>query len=170
MTRLEEFKVMLKAIDEAESWDAYPEYFEKLCDWYEIDLHDENLYPEDIYDMLVEAIRKEEEKESPAERIRSLRKLTGLSQTKFGEKYGIPMRTIQNWEAGANEAPGYVISLLERVVREDYPENELDRLIRKADAIDALTENSLIGNLDSVQDSEVKRYKRAAQRCIASIS
>lgn len=119
---------------------------------------------------LTEKAGENERIQNAAERIRNLRKLTGLSQTAFGKKYGIPMRTIQNWETGVNEAPGYVISLLERVVREDYPENELDRLIRKADAIDALTENSLIRNLDSVQDSEVKRYKRAAQRCIASIS
>ena len=57
---------------------------------------------------------------SPAERIRELRKLAGLSQTAFGELYGIPMRTIQNWEKGVSEAPGYVIGLLERAVREDF--------------------------------------------------
>lgn len=54
------------------------------------------------------------------DKIRSLRKVTGLSQTKFGELYGIPMRTIQNWENGVSEAPEYVIRLLERVVEEDF--------------------------------------------------
>ena len=52
--------------------------------------------------------------------IREIRKLTGLSAQKFGDKYGIPMRTIQNWEGGINQPPTYVIKLLERVVKEDY--------------------------------------------------
>lgn len=52
--------------------------------------------------------------------IKELRKLTGLSQTAFGEKYDIPMRTIQNWEKGVRVPPTYVIKLLERVVKEDY--------------------------------------------------
>ena len=55
----------------------------------------------------------------PENRIKSLRKMTGLSQTKFGEKYGIPMRTIQNWEGGCSEAPEYVINLLDRAVKGD---------------------------------------------------
>ena len=54
-----------------------------------------------------------------ATKIRFLRERTGLSQTAFGKKYGIPMRTIQNWENGVTEAPEYVISLLERAVVED---------------------------------------------------
>ena len=52
--------------------------------------------------------------------IKELRKLTGLSQTAFGEKYDIPMRTIQNWEKGVRVPPTYVLKLLERVVKEDY--------------------------------------------------
>ena len=51
--------------------------------------------------------------------IKELRKLTGLSQTAFGEKYDIPMRTIQNWEKGVRIPPTYVLKLLERVVKED---------------------------------------------------
>ena len=52
--------------------------------------------------------------------IKELRTLTGLSQTAFGEKYDIPMRTIQNWEKGVRVPPTYVLKLLERVVKEDY--------------------------------------------------
>lgn len=51
--------------------------------------------------------------------IREIRALTGLSQAKFGERYGIPLRTIQDWEAGVRTPPTYVVALLERVVRED---------------------------------------------------
>ena len=55
-----------------------------------------------------------------AEKIKALRKKTGLTQTEFGEICGgIPLRTIQNWEAGKNECPAYVYRLLE-----SYIENE----------------------------------------------
>ena len=59
-------------------------------------------------------------KTTNGERVKELRKKTGLSQTAFGEKYGIPMRTIQNWENGVNDPPDYLIGLLERAVREDF--------------------------------------------------
>lgn len=52
--------------------------------------------------------------------VKEIRTSTGLSQTKFGEKYGIPMRTIQDWEAGIRKPPEYVVTLLERVVKEDF--------------------------------------------------
>ena len=52
--------------------------------------------------------------------IKEIRTLTGLSQTKFGNLYGIPLRTIQDWEAGARKPPEYVVALLERVVKEDF--------------------------------------------------
>lgn len=68
--------------------------------------------------VLVIAIQKgcEVYEQTPADRIKEIRSLTGLSQTKFGDLYGIPMRTIQNWENGVSEAPGYVVDLLELAV------------------------------------------------------
>ena len=53
------------------------------------------------------------------DKVRELRKLTGLSANKFGEKYGIPMRTVQNWESGLSTPPEYVVNLLARCVIED---------------------------------------------------
>lgn len=50
---------------------------------------------------------------------RKLRWTTGLSQRKFAKKYGIPCRTIENWEEGKNEPPEYVLNLLTRVVLAD---------------------------------------------------
>lgn len=55
---------------------------------------------------------------------KEIRKLTGLSQQKFGDKYKIPKRTIENWEGGKTEAPAYVLLMLERIVKEDFPETE----------------------------------------------
>lgn len=51
---------------------------------------------------------------------KEIRELTGLKRVSFCEKYHIPLRTMENWEGGVNEAPRYVLELLERAVREDY--------------------------------------------------
>lgn len=56
--------------------------------------------------------------------IKEIRSLTGLSQTDFGKKYNIPMRTIQNWENGVNKCPVYLEELLEFKVRYDLEEGE----------------------------------------------
>lgn len=56
--------------------------------------------------------------------IKEIRIITGLSQQKFGEKYNIPKRTIQNWESNVNVPPEYLVMLLERVVKEDYKESK----------------------------------------------
>ena len=49
---------------------------------------------------------------TPSEEIRAIRATTGLSQQAFGDRYGIPKRTIQNWEAGIREPAPYIITLL----------------------------------------------------------
>jgi len=49
-----------------------------------------------------------------------IRTLSGLTQQAFSEKYGIPKRSIENWEGGKRTPPEYVINLLERVVKEDF--------------------------------------------------
>lgn len=44
--------------------------------------------------------------------IKAIRSATGLTQEAFSERYGIPRRTIADWERGARNAPDYVVSLL----------------------------------------------------------
>jgi transcriptional regulator with XRE-family HTH domain len=53
-------------------------------------------------------------------RIETIRKRTGLNRTKFAERYGIPLRTMEEWEAGRRIPPAYVDVLLDRAVREDF--------------------------------------------------
>lgn len=60
-----------------------------------------------------------------AERAKAIRKASGLTQAAFAERYGIPKRTIENWEGGQREAPAYVLDLLERVVSEDAKKSEV---------------------------------------------
>lgn len=55
------------------------------------------------------------------DRIKQLRRQTGLSQKAFAERFGIPTRTVQNWEYGVNEAPEYLLDLLEHAINDDEP-------------------------------------------------
>lgn len=55
-------------------------------------------------------------------KYRELRKTMGLSMQKFGDKYGIPLRTIQAWEDGTRVPPAYVYELLKFKVEHDLKE------------------------------------------------
>lgn len=44
--------------------------------------------------------------------FRSLRKLSGLTQAKFSEKYGIPRRTIEEWDRQTRTAPPYLLEFI----------------------------------------------------------
>ena len=43
----------------------------------------------------------------------------GMSQGQFHTAYGVPRRTIQDWEAGRRIPPAYVVELLARAVAQD---------------------------------------------------
>lgn len=47
-----------------------------------------------------------------AEIIRELRKQTGLSRKDFSEHVGIPLRTLEDWEAGRRTPPEYIPRLI----------------------------------------------------------
>ncbi len=40
-----------------------------------------------------------------------------MTQTEFGNLFGIPMHTIQNWEYGERKAPDYVINMIEEILK-----------------------------------------------------
>ena len=44
--------------------------------------------------------------------IKEIRIRTGLSQSKFAEKFCIPPRTLQEWEQKRHEPPSYVVYLI----------------------------------------------------------
>lgn len=56
--------------------------------------------------------------------VKKIRGVTRLSQKEFAEKYEIPQRTLENWEAGRRTPPDYVLKLLMRVIEEDYEMKE----------------------------------------------
>ena len=49
---------------------------------------------------------------SPALTIKGIRRRAGLSQRALSDKFGIPRRTIEDWEAGRRTPPDYVVRLL----------------------------------------------------------
>ena len=51
--------------------------------------------------------------------IREMRTKLGDTQSEFAARYNIPFRTVQNWETGVRKPPAYIVSLLERQVKED---------------------------------------------------
>lgn len=52
--------------------------------------------------------------------VKEIREYAGISRAEFSRKYNIPLRSIENWEAGKRNCPVYLVELLERVVLEDY--------------------------------------------------
>lgn len=59
--------------------------------------------------------------------VKQIRQVTGLTQKDFSSRYEIPMKTLQNWEAGKDSpshraCPQYIEKLLEKAVRTDFPE------------------------------------------------
>lgn len=58
--------------------------------------------------------------------IKEIREYSGLSQKKFAGKYGIPVRSIENWESGARKCPEYLTSLLGRAVAEDFKKYQVE--------------------------------------------
>lgn len=55
--------------------------------------------------------------------IQELINLSGMSQSAFCRKYGIPYATVRHWLEGKRQPPAYVVSLLNRAVLEDLEEN-----------------------------------------------
>jgi len=50
------------------------------------------------------------------ERLKELRRELGLSQAKFAERFGIPLRTLQDWEYGKREVRSYIVNMLYRII------------------------------------------------------
>lgn len=51
---------------------------------------------------------------------KEIRAKTGLSQAAFSKRFGIPKRTIEDWETGKRRAPAWVIAMLQYIADTDY--------------------------------------------------
>ncbi len=52
-----------------------------------------------------------------AEKLIRLREGTGMNRKEFCEYFGIPYRTMSDWEKGARKMPDYLLRLMEYKVR-----------------------------------------------------
>lgn len=73
--------------------------------------------------------------------IRELRKVSGLSQNTFAEKFEIPTSTLQDWEHNRRTPPIYVVGMINKLL-----ENE-----RKAKQV---TGNSILNKAKSAKDND----------------
>lgn len=53
--------------------------------------------------------------------IKDLRSILKISRAEFSRMYGIPVRTLENWESHKTECPAYVFDLIEKSVLERIP-------------------------------------------------
>ena len=44
--------------------------------------------------------------------FKELRQQSGMTQQRFADYFGIPKRTIENWESGVNKCPAYLLDLM----------------------------------------------------------
>lgn len=59
--------------------------------------------------------------------IKELREKTGLSQSKFGMRFGIAPVNIAHWEQGISNPPAYVVNLIAETIEKDAKIAELER-------------------------------------------
>ena len=60
--------------------------------------------------------------EAPPMSINELLELHNLSQTDLSKRFGIPLRTVQNWAEGKNSPSGWVVNLIASALK--APENQ----------------------------------------------
>lgn len=58
-------------------------------------------------------------KEDNMKKSEEIRQILGISRSAFSRKYNIPLRTLEDWDAGRKNPPEYVLELLERAVLQD---------------------------------------------------
>ena len=61
-----------------------------------------------------------------AEKIRELRARKGMNRKEFCEYFGIPYRTVSEWERDGRHAPDYLVRLLEYYIRMEVREEKRD--------------------------------------------
>ena len=53
------------------------------------------------------------------DKIKELRETTGMNRKEFCEYFGIPYRTVTEWERGTRKMPDYVFRLLADMIKTD---------------------------------------------------
>lgn len=56
--------------------------------------------------------------------VKELREKSGLSQVNFAKKFEIPVKSLQNWEAGRTTPPPYVIFMIKSILSLEGENND----------------------------------------------
>lgn len=67
------------------------------------------------------------ERESHQISLKQLRERTGMNRRQFADYFGIPYRTLQEWELGGRRVPDYLLRLMEYKVRIEGLEKKENR-------------------------------------------
>lgn len=57
---------------------------------------------------------------SRGKEVKELREKMGMNRRKFSDYYGIPYRTVQDWEAEKRELPEYLLRLMKYRAEVEY--------------------------------------------------
>ena len=72
-------------------------------------------------------MKKKEQLEKQINRLKKIREDLGMNRTEFSQYMGIPLRTLEEWEAGRRMMPDYVLRLIAYFTRMEIflHENEI---------------------------------------------
>lgn len=56
-----------------------------------------------------------------AKSIREICEEYNLSQTELSKRFGIPLRTVQNWHSEVRNPPPYVVAMIEKILDIENP-------------------------------------------------
>ena len=72
-------------------------------------------------------MKKKEQLEKQINRLKKIREDLGMNRTEFSQYMGIPLRTLEEWEAGRRMMPDYVLRLITYFTRMErlLHENEI---------------------------------------------
>lgn len=62
-------------------------------------------------------MEKKEKLEKQINALRKIREDLGMNRTEFSHYIGIPLRTLEEWEAGRRQMPDYVLRLISYYTR-----------------------------------------------------
>jgi putative transcriptional regulator len=92
--------------------------------------------------------------------VKKIRSMTGLSQSKFAAKYGIPLRTIQSWESNGVKSkrtcPEHVYEMLKKQVEMDF--NKQAQLQTMYDLTQKLSADDITAILKNENDPNAKLF------------
>ena len=78
-------------------------------------------------------MEKKEQLEKQIHKLKKMREDLGMNRTEFSRYVGIPLRTLEEWEAGRRQMPDYVLRLIvyytkmQQLLTEKKIEIELDK-------------------------------------------